>query len=117
MALRDKTKYTGVYTRTSKTKRYLGKADVCFEITYKVGPKLIWEKVGWKSEGYTAVLASEIRAERIRVSRHPDQFPSPPKADPLTRHPRVSSIMLSVVFGLLMLAASPSLCHSHPARL
>lgn len=39
MALRDKTKYTGVYTRTSKTKRYLGKADVCFEITYKVGPK------------------------------------------------------------------------------
>ncbi|GAB7511268.1 MAG: site-specific integrase [Bilophila sp.] len=84
MALRDKTKYTGVYTRTSKTKRYLGKADVCFEITYKVGPKLIWEKVGWKSEGYTAVLASEIRAERIRVSRHPDQFPSPPKADPLT---------------------------------
>ncbi len=28
------------------------------------------------------------------------------KADPLTRHPRVSSIMLSVVFGLLLLAAA-----------
>jgi site-specific recombinase, phage integrase family len=84
MALRDKTKYTGVYTRTSKTKRYLGKADVCFEITYKVGPKLIWEKVGWKSEGYTAVLASEIRAERIRANRHPDLFPAAPNADPLT---------------------------------
>lgn len=84
MALRDKTKYTGVYTRTSKTKRYLGKADVCFEITYKVGPKLIWEKVGWKSEGYTAVLASEIRAQRIRVNRHPDLFPAVPNAAPLT---------------------------------
>ena len=28
------------------------------------------------------------------------------KADPLTRHPRASSIMLSVVFGLLLLAAA-----------
>ena len=28
------------------------------------------------------------------------------KADPLTRHPRVSSIMLGVVFGLLLLAAA-----------
>lgn len=28
------------------------------------------------------------------------------QADPLTRHPRVSSIVLCVVFGLLMLAAS-----------
>ena len=28
------------------------------------------------------------------------------EADPLTRHPRVSSIMLSVVFGLLLLAAA-----------
>ena len=28
------------------------------------------------------------------------------KADPLTRHPRVSSIMLSVVFGLLLLAVA-----------
>lgn len=28
------------------------------------------------------------------------------KADPLTRHPRVSSIMFSVVFGLLLLAAA-----------
>lgn len=63
MALRDKTKYTGVYTRTSKTKRYLGKADVCFEITYKVGPKLIWEKVGWKSEGYTP-LSWQVKSGR-----------------------------------------------------
>ena len=34
---------------------------------------MIWEKVGWRSEGYTAVLASEIRGEHIRKKRHPAQ--------------------------------------------
>lgn len=79
---RDKTRYTGVYTRTSKIRRYDGKPDVCFDISYKVGKKLVWEKVGWRSEGYTAILASEVRAERIRTNRHPDLFP--PKTAELT---------------------------------
>lgn len=77
MAHREKTKYTGVYYRTSSTKRYDGKPDVCFDIAYKLEGKLIWEKVGWRSEGYTAVLASEIRGERIRKKRHPELFPEP----------------------------------------
>ena len=38
---------------------------------------MIWEKVGWRSEGYTAVLASEIRGEHIRKKRHPELFPEP----------------------------------------
>lgn len=84
MALREKTKYTGVYVRTSKTKRHLGKPDVCFEFTYKANGKLIWEKAGWRSEGYTAVLASELRAERIRKTRHPEIFPDVPPKDTLT---------------------------------
>ena len=29
-----------------------------------------WEKVGWKSEGYTPQLAAEIRAERVKAARH-----------------------------------------------
>ena len=45
MAHREKTKYTGVYYRTSSTKRYDGKPDVCFDIAYKLEGKLIWEKV------------------------------------------------------------------------
>ena len=84
MALREKTKYTGVYIRTSKTKRHLGKPDVCFEFTYKANGKLIWEKAGWRSEGYTAVLASELRAERIRKTRHPEIFPDVLPKDTLT---------------------------------
>lgn len=84
MPSREKTKYTGVYARTSKTRRYLGKPDVCFEFTYKAGGKLIWEKAGWKSEGYTAVLASEIRSERIRQARHPELFPAKAKGTTLT---------------------------------
>lgn len=81
MAHREKTKYTGVYYRTSSTKRYDGKPDVCFDIAYKLEGKLIWEKVGWRSEGYTAVLASEIRGERIRKKRHPELFPEPRTQD------------------------------------
>ena len=46
MSYRDKTKYTGVYTRTSKTKRFNGKPDICFDISYKLDGKLIYETVG-----------------------------------------------------------------------
>ena len=81
MAHREKTKYTGVYARTSETKRFEGKPDVCFDIAYKLDGKLIWEKVGWRSEGYTAVLASEIRGEHIRRRRHPELFPQDRKRD------------------------------------
>ena len=84
MAIREKTKYTGVYVRTSTTRRYQGKPDACFEFTYKADGKLIWEKVGWKSEGYTAVLARELRAERIRQFRHPEMFPNTARTPILT---------------------------------
>lgn len=80
MSYRTKTKYTGVYTRESTTRRHDGKPDVCFDIAYKtVEGKLVYEKVGWRSEGYTAVHASEVRAERIRKLRHPEQFAEPEK--------------------------------------
>lgn len=68
---RRKTKFTGVYVRISETKRCNGRPDECFDITFKLpdGGKR-WEKVGWKSEGYTAAMASEIRSERLRDIRH-----------------------------------------------
>ncbi len=47
-----------------------GKPDRCFYIRYKLpSGKLIEEKIGWASEGYTAALAAQIRAERIRTIR------------------------------------------------
>lgn len=76
MSYRTKTKYTGVYTRQSATKRHDGKPDVCFDICYKTPEgKLVWEKVGWRSEGYSATTASEVRSERVRQSRHPEIAP------------------------------------------
>ena len=43
---RTPTKDKGGYSRASGTKRHNGKADVCFDITYKdKSGKKIWEKV------------------------------------------------------------------------
>ena len=63
---RTPTKDKGVYSRTSGTKRHNGKADVCFDITYKdKSGKKIWEKVGWRSEGVSQALAASVRRERM----------------------------------------------------
>ena len=67
---RTPTKDKGVYSRTSGTKRHNGKADVCFDITYKdKSGKKIWEKVGWRSEGVSQALAASVRRERMEEIR------------------------------------------------
>lgn len=68
--MRVKTRLIGVYRREAVDRIHNGRADVCFDITYKSGSRKIWEKVGWRSEGYTAAMASQIRAERIHAARH-----------------------------------------------
>lgn len=70
MAGRERTKYTGVYRRVSEKTALNGKPDICFDITYKLEGKKIWEKTGWLSEGYSEKLANDIRAERVRSIRH-----------------------------------------------
>jgi integrase len=74
MARRIKTKYPGVYQRESE-KPLNGKPNFCFDITYKIDNRKIWEKVGWLSEGYSEKLAADIRAERLRSIRHGDELP------------------------------------------
>jgi len=69
---RELTKYPGVYMRTSPDRKHDGKPDVCFDIAYNGPGRKVWEKVGWRSEGYTAAMASQIRAERLRTVRHGD---------------------------------------------
>lgn len=70
---RQRTKFPGVYQRVSSERRHEGKPDICFDVTYKdVGGRKVWEKVGWRSEGYTVAMASQVRAERVRSIRHPD---------------------------------------------
>jgi integrase len=73
-------KYTGVYYRESSKKRHRGKPDRCFDICYRdQNGKLVWEKVGWTSEGYSAAMASHVRAERMRAIRHGKELPKPKK--------------------------------------
>jgi integrase len=79
---RERTKYPGVYQRTAETRKHKGRADVCFDITFKREGKKIWEKVGWISEGYSAQVASEIRANRIRNVRHGEELPKDKKKAP-----------------------------------
>lgn len=82
MTARKRTKYAGVYERASETRTHNGKPDICFDISYKSDGKKFWEKAGWVSEGYTAKLASEIRAERLRSIRHGDELPKQKKKAP-----------------------------------
>jgi len=69
-------KLQGVYYRLSAKKRHHGKPDRCYDICYRdQRGKLIWEKVGWASEGYTEKSATLVRADRIRAIRHGEILP------------------------------------------
>ncbi|SPQ00496.1 Site-specific recombinase, phage integrase family [Candidatus Sulfobium mesophilum] len=72
---RQRTRYQGVYERASETRNFKGKPDICYDITYRAGGKFRWEKVGWLSEGYSAKLAADVRAERVRSIRHKEELP------------------------------------------
>jgi hypothetical protein len=80
---RERTKHPGVYERKSDTRTHNGRTDVCFDITFKRDGKKIWEKVGWVSEGYTAKVASELRANRLRNIRHGEELPKDKQKAPL----------------------------------
>lgn len=69
------TKYAGVYERTSDVRKHNNRQDKCYYITYNSDGKKVWEKVGWISEGYSAKLASDVRAERLRNIRHGEELP------------------------------------------
>ena len=67
---------TSVYFRESDIRRHRGKPDKCFYIVYRDSEgKLVWEKAGWTSEGYSVALASNLRAERVRTLRHGEDLP------------------------------------------
>ena len=75
---RIKTRYVGVYFLYGKDRICAnGKPDKCFYITYKDKGKAIFEKVGWRSEGYTIQDAIDLRGLRVRERRHPELFGKP----------------------------------------
>lgn len=59
----------GVFYYTSTTRRFQGKPDRTFYISYKLDGKRKWEKVGRASEKANAAYASQIRTERIQQAR------------------------------------------------
>ncbi|VBB44912.1 Integrase family protein [uncultured Desulfatiglans sp.] len=72
----QKTRHEGTYARESAKKRFKGKPDRCYYITYRnKQQKFVREKIGWASEGYTPQMAHQIRAERIRAMRHGQELP------------------------------------------
>lgn len=85
MAKRMATKFTGVFERVADVRAHNGKPDICYDIAYRSKGKLIWEKVGWRSEGYNPKLASFVRAERIRAIRHSEELPHEQKKIPYFR--------------------------------
>lgn len=69
MRERKKTKFTGVYEQISPERRFHGKPDSCFYITYKANGKLVWEKVGWRSESFDAFSAKTVRDAKLAKER------------------------------------------------
>ena len=67
----DPKRWPGIY-KYDLQKRYNGRADIAYTITYKnpITGKKVWEKIGTKSEGITPQICDEIRSERTRKARH-----------------------------------------------
>lgn len=72
----------GIYTRKLE-KLFKGKPDIAYYVTYKNDGKKVFEKIGTFSKGYSLVTAREIRAERIRESKHGELAPKKRKKIPL----------------------------------
>lgn len=72
-AFRSRTKYPGVYVRSSSKKDENGKVDKYFDIVWHIGDgKYRWKCVGSQSKGCTEEEASRIREEII--DSHRDSF-------------------------------------------
>lgn len=70
-------RWPGVYSYESENRKINGKPDACYYITFAKAEGLkkvkVWEKIGWKSEGYSPQIASEVRADRLRKGRHGEE--------------------------------------------
>lgn len=65
-------KWAGVYVYELE-EFYNGAPDLCFFINFRSGRRLIWEKIGKISEGYSADVAAEVRAKRVKAVRHGEE--------------------------------------------
>ena len=75
--------HKGVYQRESTEEIFKGKPNLCYDIAYKKDGRKIWEKIGWLSEGYSAKLAADIRAQRMKQIRFGEELPKDKVKAPL----------------------------------
>lgn len=74
-----RTRFEGGFSIESTRRRHEGKPDVCFYFVVKVDGKRQWHKVGWRSEGYTATVAHELRNQHVQGLRYGQALPSQKK--------------------------------------
>ena len=67
---RKKTRYVGVYERTSTERKFQGKPDVAYDVYYRDAQgNQHFKNVGWRSEKMTAAEAANIRARLIKEAK------------------------------------------------
>lgn len=67
---RRKTRFPGVYARESRARRHAGRPDICFTIDYRdARGRRVRKDLGWASEGFSAALASQMRARLIHEAK------------------------------------------------
>lgn len=71
-----KTRFEGVFSITSSCRKHEGKPDICYYYVIKVDGKRKWNKAGWRSEGYTAAMAHELRSTHVQGLRHGSAIPT-----------------------------------------
>lgn len=73
-----KTKFNGVYYRDSDKRKFQGKPDRCFYIKYYYNGKQYNRRIGWLSDGYTAQLVANIKADKIKeITEKEEQIEKP----------------------------------------
>lgn len=65
------TRFEGVYQRESWSKRFRGRPDVCYSIDYydPQTKKRVRKTIGWRSEGFTAEMAANMRRELLGTGK------------------------------------------------
>ena len=78
-------KYAGVYFVESTIHKWRERPDRCYWVAFKDAGKLIWERCGWASEGWTPEAAQRRRHELLEQDRAGAYKPKQErKADQLT---------------------------------
>jgi len=62
-------KYTGVFYTKSTVRKWRERPDRCYWVAFKDAGKLIWERCGWASEGWTPEAAQKRRRELLEQDR------------------------------------------------